>query len=154
MDGVWPVTRGETQLTMPDYLPYDIGYTMVCRCRSSSSPSSYSVLRLGNSLSQSELFRVRASASASSFKLQYDLVSSRSYNSCLRLLPHLPISFFLSSFQVWRYSSLWALESLKNASIILCIQPFLAHPRVPGICNTSLWNTSSDLISGFPLSVM
>lgn len=139
---------------MPDYLLCGIGYTTVCRCRSSpSSSSSYSVLRQGNSLSQSELFRKCGLVLPLSSYNNTSFPQGHTVAAYVFFLIF-PSIFFLSSFQVCRYSSFWALESLKNASFIFCVKPFVALLRVPRICNTSLWKTSSDLILVYPLSVI
>ena len=91
-------------------------------------------------------------ASASSFKLQYHLVSSRSCGSCLRLLPHLPITCIFVSF----FFPSMTLQPLLGPDIAekglnSFLYPALSCQSSWGlrICITSFWKMSSHIILGF-----
>jgi hypothetical protein len=55
-----------------------------------------------------------------------------------------------TSSYVSRYNPFWALASLKRHLHSFLTLVRLLHPRIPRICNVSLWTTFSHLFLGFP----
>ena len=74
----------------------------------------------------------RGQSRASTFKIQYLLVSLRSFNSCLRLLPPFPVPFFSPSLACFRRQFLRkdvnSPVSLSPFYFMMCV-PFLLQGR-------------------------
>jgi hypothetical protein len=80
--------------------PYSLGENSGGPQRRSRGGHTFRSLPYNRSIVPSKASSPHSPISASSFNLQYPLVSLRSFNSCLRLLPRLPVtSVLLSYFQ-------------------------------------------------------
>ena len=92
----------------------------------------------------------RGGHSASSFKYQYLLFSLRPLNSCLRLLPPLPVPYTSSSITWFRFqflSKMWQIQ-LAIFPFKVC-RIFLASSNV---CNISSFLKRSIQLSSFPFT--